>query len=135
MTKVLHPLAGEGRITSGYGWRQIFGQRQWHRGIDFAGVPVGTPVVAVADGIVHRADNNDPKGYGLQVIVRHTELGLFSQYGHLDSYVVRPGERVKAGQTIGMLGNSGRSTGAHLHWELRKHAQARTDIDPTSYLP
>lgn len=92
-----------------------------HNGVDFA-VPVGTRVYAVDDGVVRRVDNNDVNSwkkyqYGRHVLIDHGS-GLTSIYAHLSQYVVSSGERVKRGQLIGYSGNTGYSTGAHLHFGM-----------------
>jgi murein DD-endopeptidase MepM/ murein hydrolase activator NlpD len=88
----------------------------WHEGVDIA-APSGTPVVAVADGVVVRVgDAGD--GYGILVVVDHAG-GLASVYAHLSQASVAPGAAVAAGSVIGRVGSTGRSTGPHLHFELR----------------
>ena len=104
---------------SPFGWRvdPIEEDRvAWHEGVDIS-APSGTPVVAVADGVVVRVgDAGD--GYGTMVVVDHGG-GLASAYAHLSSAVVGPGSVVAAGSVIGRVGSTGRSTGPHLHFELR----------------
>jgi len=89
-----------------------------HTGVDFA-VPIGTPVLAVADGTVVNA--NWGKAYGNQVIC--TAPGGYVIYAHLDKVRIKPGMVVKKGQIVGESGNSGNSTGPHLHLELRDKIQ------------
>jgi hypothetical protein len=99
-----------------------------HGGIDY-GLPEGTPVYAVADGTVE-ATPYDAPGFGNYIkLVDANGAELF--YGHLSSKVVPGGARVKAGDLVGYSGNSGQSTGAHLHFEVRKNG---TKMDPSSYL-
>lgn len=113
------PLAVPAPISSLFGWRvhPIFGDRRFHTGTDLA-APEGTPVVATQDGEVHVADYLG--GYGLTVILRHAEDSLETRYAHLSRILVRPGETIKQGEVVGLVGNTGNSTGPHLHFELRE---------------
>jgi murein DD-endopeptidase MepM/ murein hydrolase activator NlpD len=96
-----------------------------HNGLDIA-VPVGTPIQTTMDGqIVHAGWNN--QGYGNLVIVEYGEYRTY--YAHLSSIPVSVGETVKAGATIGLSGNTGNSTGPHLHYEIRRN---KVPIDPTA---
>lgn len=99
--------------TSDYGWRH----RRMHRGVDL-GYPVGTPVASAWDGIVRISKGNNTGGYGNLVVIRHFN-GLETYYAHLSRRLVNPGQMVKAGDIIGLGGNTGRSYGAHLHFEIR----------------
>lgn len=114
------PLAGAPRTTQHYGERPDayaqFGLRG-HNGIDFAAAG-GTPVLACAAGIVAWADT-DPAGYGEYIRIWHPALRVHSLYAHLSARLVNKDDAVRQGQTIGRTGNSGNSTGPHLHWELR----------------
>lgn len=103
-----------GKLTSPYGWRARFGRM--HRGVDL-NLNVGDSVVSAFDGKV-RVVKYEAKGYGHYVIVRH-DNGLETVYGHLSRTLVKPGQRVRAGQLIAKGGNTGRSTGPHLHFETR----------------
>ena len=119
-----------GRISSSFGERQdpINGEEgSFHPGIDIAAA-FGTPVRAPADGIVVKASFGD--GYGREIIIDHGN-GISTVYGHLSGYAVTPGERVRRGQVIGYLGDSGRSTGPHLHYEVRIHD---APVNPHKYL-
>ena len=119
-----------GRISSSFGERQdpINGEEgSFHPGIDIAAA-FGTPVRAPADGIVLKASFGD--GYGREIIIDHGN-GISTLYGHLSGYAVTPGERVRRGQVIGYLGDSGRSTGPHLHYEVRIH---NAPVNPHKYL-
>src|SRR6202044_3951779 len=102
------PFAGA-RLTSGFGPRAapMQGASTDHMGIDLAGVPEGTGVGAMADGVVQSA--GPERGYGNAVRIRHAD-GSTTLYGHLDSTAVKPGDTVKAGQTIGALGATGTVT-------------------------
>lgn len=106
--KFVRPAAGE--FTSGYGGR-------WgtmHLGIDIAG-PIGTPILAASDGRVIEA--GPASGFGLWVRIEHAD-GTITVYGHMDSFNVREGQVVKAGEQIARMGNRGFSTGSHLHFEV-----------------
>lgn len=105
------------RAMSGYGMRihPVLKVKKMHTGIDFTG-PVGTPVQVTGDGRVVEV-NRDFSGYGLHVIVEHG-FGYRTLYGHLKDASVKPGQRVTRGQQIGRIGNSGRSTAPHLHYEV-----------------
>lgn len=103
-----------GRVTSNYGWRPQFGRM--HKGVDLA-LKVNDTVYAAFDGKV-RLTNYEAKGYGNYVILRHPN-GLETVYGHLNKHLVKPNQTVKAGDPIGLGGNTGRSTGPHLHFETR----------------
>lgn len=104
-------------ITSGYGWRihPITGERKFHTGIDF-GASQGTPIYAFEAGKVEFVGWKS--GYGKAVIINHGEAKS-TLYGHASKLIVRKGERVVPGQTIGYIGSTGMSTGPHLHFEVR----------------
>ncbi|MCM1336599.1 MAG: M23 family metallopeptidase [Candidatus Amulumruptor caecigallinarius] len=108
----VHPH--NGAVTSEFGYRPRFGRV--HKGIDIK-LNVGDTVRAAFDGKVRVARYN-PGGYGYFVIVRH-DNGLETVYGHLKKFTVKPGQVVKAGDMLGFGGNTGRSTGPHLHLETR----------------
>ena len=101
-------------VTSNFGWRPRFGRM--HRGIDI-GLHMGDTIRAAFDGKV-RLTKFERGGYGFYVIIRH-DNGLETVYGHLSRFLVRPDQTVKAGTPIALGGNSGRSTGPHLHFETR----------------
>jgi len=105
------------RISSGIGWRinPITHKRQWHNGLDLA-TPTGSRVHASGDGVIHFAGWWG--GFGNLVVINHGG-GYFTLYGHLSKPLVRPGDRVSAGDVVALSGNTGRSTGAHLHFEAR----------------
>ncbi len=103
-----------GYVTSPYGYRRRF--RRMHKGIDLK-VQIGDTIRAAFDGKV-RLTRYERRGYGYYVIVRH-ENGLETVYGHLSKFLVKPDEYVKAGDPIALGGNTGRSTGPHLHFETR----------------
>ena len=103
--------------TSGYGMRRdpFGGGRRMHSGVDLA-VPFGSPVYAPSAGIVSHAAWRG--GYGLLIAVEHGS-GFQTRFGHLSSVAVVPGQHVKKGDLLGQVGSTGRSTGPHLHYELR----------------
>lgn len=104
----------KGRMTSNYGYRARFGRM--HKGVDI-GIKMNDTIRAAFDGKV-RLTNYEAKGYGNYVIIRHPN-GLETVYGHLNRHLVKPNQVVKAGDPIGLGGNTGRSTGPHLHFETR----------------
>lgn len=126
-TAFARPAAG--RLSSRFGLRRIFnGQpRNPHSGLDFA-APAGAPVRAPAAGTV--ADAGDYFFNGQTVFIDHGQ-GLISAYMHLSRIAVRPGQRVAAGELIGAVGSTGRSTGAHLHWTVILNGTA---VDPELFL-
>ena len=117
------------RHTSSFGTRSdpFKGTVAMHAGIDLAG-PVGTPIYATADGVVNRAQVVG--GYGNLVELNHGQ-GIQTRYGHLSSMMVRAGQRVKRGQLIALMGSTGRSTGSHLHYEVRIDGAA---VNPTAFM-
>ena len=96
-----------------------------HAGIDLAG-PIGTPIYATADGVVTDAGYNNG-GYGNLVKIDHGR-GIETRYGHLSAILVSPGQRVTRGQQIARMGSTGRSTGSHLHYEVRIDGRAVNPI-------
>ena len=116
-------------FTSSFGVRSdpFKGGRAMHAGVDIPG-PIGTPIYATADGIVGRAQRAG--GYGNLVEIEHGQ-GIQTRYGHLSSIVAAPGARVKRGDLIGLMGSTGRSTGSHLHYEVRLDGRA---VNPMPFL-
>jgi murein DD-endopeptidase MepM/ murein hydrolase activator NlpD len=114
-------------FTSGYGIRSdpFRGSAAKHAGIDLA-APVGTPIYATADGVVSESGYNSG-GYGNLIKLDHGR-GIETRYGHLSSIMVRSGQRVVRGQQIGRMGSTGRSTGSHLHYEVRIDGRAVNPI-------
>jgi murein DD-endopeptidase MepM/ murein hydrolase activator NlpD len=108
------------RFTSGYGMRSDPITRVWrlHTGIDLANA-IGTPVVAAGPGRVVHRETNSPSGYGHVLILDHGN-GVRTLYAHLDSFAVSVGQWVNRGQVIGRMGNTGRSTGPHLHFSVSR---------------
>lgn len=121
------PLSGVYRITSGFGPRvdPVYGTDGFHKGIDIAAA-TGTPVVAAADGRVVYAGWCG--GYGIAVFIWHGD-GKETRYAHLSGTAVRQGTVVKAGDIIGYVGSTGKSTGPHLHFEVRVGGKAVNPID------
>lgn len=107
------------RIASGYGFRihPIYKTLRMHDGIDFT-APTGTPIYATGDGVIMRK-RGKMSGYGKVVVIDH-DYGYTTLYAHMSKIIVRPGQKVKRGEIIGYVGNTGRSTGPHLHYEVRK---------------
>lgn len=116
----------KGVFTSGYGWRW----GRMHKGIDIA-APIGTPIVAAADGEVTYAGWNSG-GYGNLVDIRHAD-GSLTRYAHNSRILVKRGQKVRQGQLIAEMGSTGRSTGPHLHFEIRKPGKGA--INPKAMLP
>lgn len=117
------PVKSSFRYTSGFGMRW----GRLHAGVDMAG-PSGTPIYAPADGVVTRA--GWMSGYGRLIEIRH-DFGITTRYGHLSAIHVKVGERVSRDERIGDMGNTGRSTGPHLHYEIRVGDKP---IDPMIYI-
>lgn len=118
-----------GGISSGYGYRKnpFSEAREFHGGIDFRG-KTGTEVVTTADGVVTKAKY--VKGYGKHVVIKHKK-GYKTLYAHLSKIEVKKGQRVVAGEKIGEIGSTGRSTGPHLHYEIIRYGR-RTN--PSKYI-
>lgn len=115
------------RVSSRFGYRQIFGKSQFHKGIDLA-APAGSPVYATGAGVVTKA--GWVSGYGQLVEIDHG-AGLMSRYGHNSKLYVRVGDRVDVRQRIAAVGCTGRCTGPHVHYEVLKNGQ---QTDPTIHL-
>lgn len=116
-----------GRISDGYGWRihPISKKRTFHYGLDF-GNKIGTPIYATADGVVKSIQKK--KLIGNYIVITH-KFGYQTGYGHLHKALVKVGDQVKRGQIIALMGNSGRSTGAHLHYEVQRYNKYRNPYD------
>ncbi|MBX6359469.1 MAG: M23 family metallopeptidase [Acidobacterium ailaaui] len=123
----LWPVVGP--VTSSFGERQdpFNGEGAFHAGIDISS-SFGTPVRATADGTVEMADR--ASGYGREIVIDHG-YGVKTVYGHLSGFAVTEGQEVTRGQVIGYVGTSGRSTGPHLHYEVRIR---NTPVNPHKYL-
>nr|WP_233994133.1 M23 family metallopeptidase [Porphyrobacter sp. AAP60] len=122
------PLEGA-QLTSSYGMRThpVLGGRRQHSGIDLA-APTGTPVYATADGVIGRADWFS--SYGLYISINHG-ASMETRYAHLSRLAVAAGDNVKKGDLIGYVGSTGRSTGPHLHYEVRVEGLA---VNPIPYM-
>lgn len=125
----IHPV-DVSYMSSPFGWRRhpITGRYTLHEGMDFS-APVGTPIVAASGGIVTEARYRS--GYGKMVEITHGD-GLVTRYAHASSILVRLGDVVEKGQLIARVGATGRTTGAHLHFEVRLEDQP---LDPMLFLP
>lgn len=123
------PIIGNFRQSSGYGNRKdpFTGGRAFHSGLDFA-APTGTAVLSAASGVVSFV--GERSGYGKVVEVEHGN-GLVTRYAHLSAYLSREGQQVQIGTPIAKVGSTGRSTGPHLHFEVRR---ADEPLDPKSFL-
>ncbi len=121
------PIPTDVSFTSGFGVRTDPFKRgaAMHPGIDLAG-PVGTPIYATADGVVKRSGYNNG-GYGNLIEVDHGR-GITTRYAHLSKVIVSEGDRIRRGQLIGNMGSTGRSTGSHLHYEVRIDGRAVNPI-------
>ena len=111
-------------LTSPYGLRTLGSRLDMHHGVDL-GVPAGTAVNAMAGGTVTLAGPRS--GYGLAVMIDHGG-GWITLYGHLERVDVAAGDRVRAGARVGLSGNSGLSTGPHLHFEVRRFGRSRDPV-------
>ncbi|WP_243438607.1 M23 family metallopeptidase [Fundidesulfovibrio soli] len=116
-----------GTINSDFGYRYMARSREYHKGVDI-GVPYGSQIVAPADGKVVSVGYES--GYGLMVVIEHRH-GLSTVYAHLKSAEVEEGDEVKRGTPIAHSGMSGRTTGSHLHYEVR---QAGNQLDPMNFM-
>jgi murein DD-endopeptidase MepM/ murein hydrolase activator NlpD len=119
----------QGRITGSFGERTdpFSGEGAFHRGVDISS-DIGTRIIAPADGVVLFADVMN--GYGRTVMVDHGN-GISTLYGHMSAFGVSQGQQVHRGETLGYVGQSGRSTGPHLHYEVRIF---NTPVNPHKYL-
>lgn len=118
-----------GYNSSSYGWRidPFNGHKAFHEGLDFP-ANTGAPILAAADGIVIAAEQTPD--YGNIVKINHGS-GLETRYAHASKILVKVGDRVTKGQQVALVGNTGRSTGPHLHYEIRLNGNA---LDPRQYL-
>jgi murein DD-endopeptidase MepM/ murein hydrolase activator NlpD len=115
-------------VPSGYGWRTdpIYKTGEFHAGLDFT-ANIGTEIHATGDGVVVTADAV-MQGYGNHVVINHG-FGYQTLYGHMSKMAVRPGQKVKRGEIIGYVGNTGRSTGPHVHYEVIKNGEKVNPIN------
>ncbi|MBF9015777.1 MULTISPECIES: M23 family metallopeptidase [unclassified Oceanispirochaeta] len=124
------PLKGvQGYVTAVFGpsIHPFSGQWYLHKGVDIA-YGYGVPIIATANGKVLEQDYDE--GYGNFVVVRH-KYGFYTKYGHMQRTYVRPGQEISQGDVIGTMGNTGLSTGPHLHYEVRIGSQV---VDPVKYI-
>jgi murein DD-endopeptidase MepM/ murein hydrolase activator NlpD len=119
----------KGWLSSGFGYRisPFTDEREFHRGIDIS-ARMGAPIVAPADGIVSKVYRD--YGYGRVVIINHG-YGLATKFAHLKTSLVKKGQFVKRGETIALVGNTGRSTAPHLHYEVHLN---RVPVNPLRYI-
>lgn len=127
-TPSIRPVTG-GYLSSRFGRRMdpFTGRIAHHTGIDYR-ARTGTPVISTADGVVTMAKKND--SFGLMIEVNHG-FGFKTRYAHLSKMLIKRGARVKRGEIIGMVGNTGRSTGSHLHYEV---VFRKTHRNPLNYI-
>lgn len=125
----VEPVKSNFNFTSGFGVRSdpFRGRAAMHAGVDLA-APMGTPVYATADAVVLRSEWVN--GYGNLVELDHGR-GLTTRYGHLSKSLVQPGQHIRRGEEIALMGSTGRSTGSHLHYEVRIDGKA---VNPMPYL-
>ena len=125
----IKPFDGDYRFTSKWGWRVIFGFPNWHTGLDWA-MPIGTPLYAVMDGRVI-STRTESQWQGKYIDIEYA--GFTLRYLHVDSFLVSEGQLVKAGQEVAKSGNTGLSSGPHLHLEnMRNVNPAFIGIDPNT---
>lgn len=117
------------RLASGYGMRihPIYKVKRMHSGVDFS-APRGTPIYATGDGVVHRVKYN-LSGYGKEIIIDHG-YGYKTRYAHMQDWEVKQGQKVKRGELIGYVGNTGSSTAPHCHYEVIKEGD---QVDPVHF--
>jgi murein DD-endopeptidase MepM/ murein hydrolase activator NlpD len=117
------------RTASGFGWRihPIYKIKKFHEGMDFT-APTGTEVYASGDGVVEEVKSS-LRSYGKRVVIDHG-FGYKTRYAHLNKFNVREGQKVKRGDVIGYVGNSGLSTAPHLHYEVEKNGEK---VNPVHY--
>lgn len=127
------------QMASGFGYRidPIYKTRRMHSGMDFT-AKIGTPVYATGDGYIENLENSG-WGYGKCIVINHG-FGYKTRYAHLSAFKVKSGQKVKRGELIGLVGNTGKSTGAHLHYEVEKGGKKvnpihyyHSDLTPDQY--
>jgi murein DD-endopeptidase MepM/ murein hydrolase activator NlpD len=125
---MLNPINANARVSSKFGQRSdpFTNTKAMHQGIDYA-CPNGTPVIATAPGQVNRAGWSDAYGYLIEIT---HDNGVSTRYAHLSKIGVNPGQQVEAGQEIGFVGSTGRSSGPHLHYETRTNGTA---VNPAKF--
>jgi len=117
------------RVSAGWGWRihPIYKIKIFHYGMDFS-APIGTPIYATGDGVVEKI-NYSSYGYGNNITINNG-FGYETKFAHMSTFKVKRGEKVKRGSVIGYVGNTGTSTGPHIHYEVHKNGKA---VDPKYY--
>ena len=127
----IQPVSNEDltRIASGFGYRihPIYRVPKMHTGVDFT-APIGTDIYATGNGVVERVEKRH-SGYGYNVIINHG-YGYKTLYAHMSKILVKRGQLVTRGEVIGLVGNTGRSVGPHLHYEVLKDGKK---VDPANY--
>lgn len=113
-TPSIWPTKGWLSSTFGYRMSPFTGEKEFHKGIDIA-TKMGAPIISPADGFVSSIETD--RGYGRLLTIKHG-YGLTTRYGHLKTVLVKKGQYIKRGETIALVGNTGRSTGPHLHYEV-----------------
>ncbi|MBL0133370.1 MAG: peptidoglycan DD-metalloendopeptidase family protein [Chitinophagaceae bacterium] len=130
-TPAIQPVSNKDlkRVASGFGYRidPVYKTVKFHAGLDFT-APQGTPIYATANGVVRTAGNLG-NGFGNHVVINHG-YGYETLYGHMFRIKVRSGERIKRGEIIGWVGNTGKSTGPHCHYEVHKNGRT---LDPVYF--
>jgi murein DD-endopeptidase MepM/ murein hydrolase activator NlpD len=130
-TPAIQPISNKDlrRTASGYGWRidPIYKVKRFHEGMDFS-APTGTEIYSTGDGVVKRAIRSHG-GYGNHLEIDHG-FGYSTVYAHMDDFNVKIGQKVKRGDVIGMVGNTGKSTAPHLHYEVRVKGRP---VNPAHY--
>jgi len=118
-----------GWVSSGFGYRisPFTNKKDFHSGIDISS-RIGTEIIAPADGVVSAINNSD--GLGINIVINHG-YSLKTEYGHLSKVLVTKGQTVKRGQNIALMGNTGRSTGPHLHYEVHLN---EVPVNPERYI-
>ena len=117
------------KVSAGWGWRihPIYKIKIFHYGMDFS-APIGTPIYATGDGVVEKIEYSS-YGYGNNITLNNG-FGYETKYAHMSAFNVKNGEKVKRGSIIGYVGNTGTSTGPHIHYEVHKNGKA---VDPKYY--
>jgi murein DD-endopeptidase MepM/ murein hydrolase activator NlpD len=128
----INPVAFKGRLRlmENFGGRidPVYHRWAYHEGVDISG-PQGTPIYATGDGTIDLTEYSF-RGYGNQVLISHG-FGYHTRYAHLSKVLVAPGQKVKRGEIIGLMGNTGKSTGSHLHYEVIVRGRP---VNPVNYL-
>lgn len=123
----IHPTFGKLSSTWGYRMHPVIGEVRFHEGVDISN-KTGTPVYATADGVVSKAQTEN--GWGKVINIDHTD-NYMTLYAHLSSIKVKLGDVVSKGQIIGLMGNTGMSTGSHLHYGVYRHGNS---VDPVPFM-